>query len=168
MPIVSEVSAHFGAGSSVTYNFHEFYPLSTNSSPHAASFHGDMTLARERITFSFQTLQTPSLLLYVDSFYNKYLSVILAKNGESHLSVRNINCVVHTVHVECSVNKGKLSYSANASLFYFALFSRTTKILFQMYPFSNYIKILLENFWWICISQVNRNVTIPGSSLLEV
>uniref|UniRef100_A0A8C7BQN0 Contactin-associated protein-like 4 n=1 Tax=Neovison vison TaxID=452646 RepID=A0A8C7BQN0_NEOVI len=81
--------------------------------PHAASFHGDMTLARERITFSFQTLQTPSLLLYVDSFYNKYLSVILAKNGESHLSVRNINCVVHTVHVECSVNKGKLSYSAN-------------------------------------------------------
>uniref|UniRef100_M3XMA0 Contactin associated protein family member 4 n=1 Tax=Mustela putorius furo TaxID=9669 RepID=M3XMA0_MUSPF len=76
-----EVSAHFGAGSSVTYNFHEFYPLSTNSSPHAASFHGDMTLARERITFSFQTLQTPSLLLYVDSFYNKYLSVILAKNG---------------------------------------------------------------------------------------
>nr|XP_025743681.1 contactin-associated protein-like 4 [Callorhinus ursinus] len=76
-----EISAHFGAGSSVTYNFHEFYPLSTNSSPHAASFHGDMVLAREMITFSFQTLQTPSLLLYVDSFYNEYLSVILAKNG---------------------------------------------------------------------------------------
>ncbi|XP_032284243.1 contactin-associated protein-like 4 [Phoca vitulina] len=76
-----EISAHFGAGSSVTYNFHEFYPLSTNSSPHAASFHGDMTLAKEMITFSFQTLQTPSLLLYVDSFYDEYLSVILAKNG---------------------------------------------------------------------------------------
>lgn len=105
MPIISEISAHFGAGSSVTYNFHEFYPLSTNSSPHAASFHGDMTLAKEMITFSFQTLQTPSLLLYVDSFYDEYLSVILAKNGESHLSVRNVNCVISTVQVDCSVSK---------------------------------------------------------------
>ncbi|XP_026346543.4 contactin-associated protein-like 4 [Ursus arctos] len=76
-----EISALFGAGSSVTYNFHEFYPLSTNSSPHAASFHGDVTLAGEMITFSFQTRQTPSLLLYVDSFYDEYLSVILANNG---------------------------------------------------------------------------------------
>uniref|UniRef100_A0A452R751 Contactin associated protein like 3 n=1 Tax=Ursus americanus TaxID=9643 RepID=A0A452R751_URSAM len=85
-----EISALFGAGSSVTYNFHEFYPLSTNSSPHAASFHGDMTLAGEMITFSFQTRQTPSLLLYVDSFYDEYLSVILANNGESHLSVSSM------------------------------------------------------------------------------
>ncbi|XP_049470401.1 contactin-associated protein-like 4 [Panthera uncia] len=76
-----EISAHFGTGSSVTYSFHEFYPLSTNSSPLAASFHGDMTLAGETITFSFQTVRTPSLLLYVDSFYKEYLSVILAKNG---------------------------------------------------------------------------------------
>uniref|UniRef100_A0A452R6R6 Contactin associated protein like 3 n=1 Tax=Ursus americanus TaxID=9643 RepID=A0A452R6R6_URSAM len=94
-----EISALFGAGSSVTYNFHEFYPLSTNSSPHAASFHGDMTLAGEMITFSFQTRQTPSLLLYVDSFYDEYLSVILANNGESHLSVSS------AVRVECSVSK---------------------------------------------------------------
>lgn len=99
MPIISEISALFGAGSSVTYNFHEFYPLSTNSSPHAASFHGDMTLAGEMITFSFQTRQTPSLLLYVDSFYDEYLSVILANNGESHFSVSS------AVRVECSVSK---------------------------------------------------------------
>ncbi|XP_014641006.1 PREDICTED: contactin-associated protein-like 4 [Ceratotherium simum simum] len=76
-----DISAYFGTGSSVTYNFHEYYPLSTNSSPQAASFHGDMTLTREMITFSFQTAQTPSLLLYVDSFYKEYLSVILAKDG---------------------------------------------------------------------------------------
>nr|XP_060477486.1 contactin-associated protein-like 4 [Panthera onca] len=76
-----EISAHFGPGSSVTYSFHEFHPLSTNSSPLAASFHGDMALAGETITFSFQTVRTPSLLLYVDSFYKEYLSVILAKNG---------------------------------------------------------------------------------------
>uniref|UniRef100_A0A8C4LKK4 Uncharacterized protein n=1 Tax=Equus asinus asinus TaxID=83772 RepID=A0A8C4LKK4_EQUAS len=76
-----EISAYFGPGSSVTYNFHEYYPLSTNSSPHAASFQGDVTLTRELITFSFRTAQTPSLLLYVDSFYEEYLSVILARNG---------------------------------------------------------------------------------------
>ncbi|XP_064142411.1 contactin-associated protein-like 4 isoform X2 [Loxodonta africana] len=76
-----EISAYFGTGSSVTYNFQEYYSLSANSSSYAASFHGDMTLAREMISFSFQTVQTPSLLLYVDSFYKEYMSVILAKNG---------------------------------------------------------------------------------------
>uniref|UniRef100_A0A452R7R4 Contactin associated protein like 3 n=1 Tax=Ursus americanus TaxID=9643 RepID=A0A452R7R4_URSAM len=101
-----EISALFGAGSSVTYNFHEFYPLSTNSSPHAASFHGDMTLAGEMITFSFQTRQTPSLLLYVDSFYDEYLSVILANNGESHLSVSS------AVRVECSEARSQVSLSS--------------------------------------------------------
>ncbi|XP_008586631.1 PREDICTED: contactin-associated protein-like 3 [Galeopterus variegatus] len=77
----SEISAYFGAGSSVTYNFQEYYSLSTNSSSYAASFLGDLTLTRERISFSFRTAQTPSLLLYVDSFYKEYLSVILARNG---------------------------------------------------------------------------------------
>ncbi|XP_062943230.1 contactin-associated protein-like 4 [Cynocephalus volans] len=77
----SEISAYFGAGSSVTYNFQEYYSLSTNSSSHAASFLGDLTLTRETISFSFRTAQTPSLLLYVDSFYKEYLSVILARNG---------------------------------------------------------------------------------------
>ncbi|XP_044517258.1 contactin-associated protein-like 4 isoform X5 [Gracilinanus agilis] len=76
-----EISAYFGSGSSVTYNFQEYYTLSKNSSSHAASFHGDMTLTRETITFSFRTTRTPSLLLYVGSFYKEYLSVILAKNG---------------------------------------------------------------------------------------
>ncbi|XP_051852667.1 contactin-associated protein-like 4 [Antechinus flavipes] len=76
-----EISAYFGSGSSVTYNFQEYYTLSKNSSSHAASFHGDMTLIRETITFSFRTTRTPSLLLYVGSFYKEYLSVILAKNG---------------------------------------------------------------------------------------
>ncbi|XP_007941390.1 contactin-associated protein-like 4 [Orycteropus afer afer] len=76
-----EISAYFGTGSSVTYSFHESPSPSGNSSAYVASFHRDGTLARETITFSFRTLQTPSLLLYVDSFYKEYLSVILAKNG---------------------------------------------------------------------------------------
>ncbi|XP_023412466.1 contactin-associated protein-like 4 isoform X6 [Loxodonta africana] len=76
-----EISAYFGSGSSVIYNFQENYSLSKNSSSHAASFHGDMKLSREMIKFSFRTTRTPSLLLYISSFYNEYLSVIIAKNG---------------------------------------------------------------------------------------
>uniref|UniRef100_A0A4X2KFJ7 Contactin associated protein family member 4 n=1 Tax=Vombatus ursinus TaxID=29139 RepID=A0A4X2KFJ7_VOMUR len=78
---LNEISAYFGSGSSVTYNFQEYYTLSKNSSSHAASFHGDMTLIRETITLSFRTTRTPTLLLYVGSFYKEYLSVILARNG---------------------------------------------------------------------------------------
>ncbi|XP_055408651.1 contactin-associated protein-like 4 isoform X6 [Bubalus kerabau] len=76
-----EISAYFGSGSSVIYNFQENYSLSKNSSSHAASFHGDTRLSRETIKFSFRTTRTPSLLLYLSSFYKEYLSVILAKNG---------------------------------------------------------------------------------------
>uniref|UniRef100_H2P977 Contactin associated protein family member 4 n=1 Tax=Pongo abelii TaxID=9601 RepID=H2P977_PONAB len=77
----SEISAYFGTGSSVTYNFQEYYSPSTNATSHAASFQGETTLTRETITFSFRTVQAPSLLLYVDSFYKEYLSIILTKNG---------------------------------------------------------------------------------------
>uniref|UniRef100_A0A2I3LX45 Contactin associated protein family member 4 n=1 Tax=Papio anubis TaxID=9555 RepID=A0A2I3LX45_PAPAN len=78
----NEISAYFGSGSSVIYNFQENYLLSKNSSSHAASFHGDMKLSREMIKFSFRTTRTPSLLLFVSSFYKEYLSVIIAKNGD--------------------------------------------------------------------------------------
>ncbi|KAF6078468.1 hypothetical protein HJG60_009265 [Phyllostomus discolor] len=77
-----EIAAYFGSGSSVIYNFQENYSLSKNSSSHAAAFHGDMKPSREMITFSFRTTRTPSLLLYVSSFYKEYLSVIIAKNGD--------------------------------------------------------------------------------------
>ncbi|KAL7988794.1 hypothetical protein Chor_007713 [Crotalus horridus] len=76
-----EISAYFGAGSSVTYNFQESYSVAKNLSSHAASFHPDMMLTREVITLNFRTTRIPSLLLYVNSFYEEYLSVILAKNG---------------------------------------------------------------------------------------
>lgn len=66
----------------MTYHFQEHYTLSENSSSLASSLHRDVTLTREMITLSFRTTQTPSLLLYVSSFYEEYLSVILANNGE--------------------------------------------------------------------------------------
>uniref|UniRef100_H0WNX4 Uncharacterized protein n=1 Tax=Otolemur garnettii TaxID=30611 RepID=H0WNX4_OTOGA len=76
-----EISAYFETGSSMTYNFQEHYVLSENSSSLASSLHRDVTLTREMITLSFRTTRTPSLLLYVSSFYEEYLSVILANNG---------------------------------------------------------------------------------------
>ncbi|XP_064901859.1 contactin-associated protein-like 4 isoform X3 [Columba livia] len=76
-----EISAYFGTGTSVTYNFQEYYAVAKNSSSHASSFYADMTLNREAITFAFRTTRTPSLLLYVSSFYKEYLSVILTRNG---------------------------------------------------------------------------------------
>uniref|UniRef100_F7CIV6 Contactin-associated protein-like 3 n=1 Tax=Callithrix jacchus TaxID=9483 RepID=F7CIV6_CALJA len=76
-----EISAYFGTGSSMTYNFQEHYTLSENSSSLVSSLHRDVTLTREMITLSFRTTRTPSLLLYVSSFYEEYLSVILANNG---------------------------------------------------------------------------------------
>uniref|UniRef100_A0A8C6ZC26 Contactin-associated protein-like 4 n=1 Tax=Nothoprocta perdicaria TaxID=30464 RepID=A0A8C6ZC26_NOTPE len=76
-----EISAYFGTGTSVTYNFQEYYTLAKNSSSHASSFYADMTLNREAITFTFQTTRMPSLLLYVSSFYKEYLSILLTKNG---------------------------------------------------------------------------------------
>uniref|UniRef100_A0A8C0WP19 Contactin associated protein like 3 n=1 Tax=Castor canadensis TaxID=51338 RepID=A0A8C0WP19_CASCN len=65
-----EISAYFGTGSSMTYNFQEYHPFSSNPNPHVASFHGDKKLTRETI-----------LLLYVDSFHKTYLSITLARNG---------------------------------------------------------------------------------------
>ncbi|XP_008841288.1 contactin-associated protein-like 3 [Nannospalax galili] len=83
-----EVSAYFETGSSVTYNFQEHSTLSENTSSLASSLHGDVTLSRETVTLSFRTTQTPCLLLYVSSFYEEYLSVILANNGSLQVRYR--------------------------------------------------------------------------------
>lgn len=72
----------------MTYHFQEHYTLSENSSSLVSSLHRDVTLTREMITLSFRTTQTPSLLLYVSSFYEEYLSVILANNGSLQISYK--------------------------------------------------------------------------------
>eukprot|EP00071_Canis_lupus_P049745 XP_022283302.1 contactin-associated protein-like 3 [Canis lupus familiaris] len=71
-----ERKAHHFAGCLV---FLVFVPVKKGSL--AAIFHEDLTLAGEIATLSFRTTGTPSLLLYVSSFYEEYLSVILAPNG---------------------------------------------------------------------------------------
>uniref|UniRef100_A0A667HHZ0 Contactin-associated protein-like 3 n=1 Tax=Lynx canadensis TaxID=61383 RepID=A0A667HHZ0_LYNCA len=79
----NEISAYFGSGSSVIYNFqeHHNHTFGKNASSLAALFHEDLTLTGEMATLSFRTTGAPSLLLYVSSSYEEYLSVILAPNG---------------------------------------------------------------------------------------
>ncbi|XP_071458873.1 contactin-associated protein-like 3 isoform X3 [Marmota flaviventris] len=76
-----EISAYFETGSSVTYDFQDHHPLGDNTSSLASTLHRDVTLSQETVTLSFRTTRTPSLLLYVSSFYEEYLSIILANNG---------------------------------------------------------------------------------------
>ncbi|KAM6175950.1 LOW QUALITY PROTEIN: contactin-associated protein-like 3 [Erethizon dorsatum] len=78
-----EISAYFGSGSSMVYNFQEHYnhTFSTNSSSLAALLQEELTLTGEVATLSFRTAVAPSLLLFVSSFREEYLSVILVPNG---------------------------------------------------------------------------------------
>ncbi|XP_069790937.1 contactin-associated protein-like 5 isoform X13 [Narcine bancroftii] len=76
-----EVSALFEAGTSVTYNFHESYGMARNISTHLSAIYSDLTLSRENIAFSFRTTHVPSLLLYVDSYYQEHMAVVLCRNG---------------------------------------------------------------------------------------
>nr|XP_033818820.1 contactin-associated protein-like 4 [Geotrypetes seraphini] len=84
-----EVSAQFGAGASIVYSFQDYYAIAKNiTNSRSSSLYADKLLTREIITFSFRTMQTPSLLLFVNSFYMEYLSVILSKNGSLQIRYR--------------------------------------------------------------------------------
>ncbi|XP_016040468.2 contactin-associated protein-like 3 [Erinaceus europaeus] len=84
---LDEISAYFATGSSIIYSFQEYYnhSFTKNFSSFAALLSEDLTLTREMATVSFRTTGTPSLLLYVNSLSEEYLSVILAPNGSLQL-----------------------------------------------------------------------------------
>ncbi|KFO15413.1 Contactin-associated protein-like 4, partial [Balearica regulorum gibbericeps] len=106
------ISAYFGTGTSVTYNFQEYYTLAKNSTSHASSFYADMTLNKEAITFAFRTTRTPSLLLYVSSFYKEYLSVILTRNGSLQIRYKldsHQDPDVFSIHIK-SMADGQLQH----------------------------------------------------------
>ncbi|XP_048203426.1 contactin-associated protein-like 3 [Perognathus longimembris pacificus] len=83
-----EISAYFETGSSMIYNFQEHYNLNGNTSSLASSLPKDVSLSSDSITVSFRTTQTPSLLLYVNSFSEEYLSIFLANNGSLQIRYR--------------------------------------------------------------------------------
>ncbi|KAJ7411142.1 contactin-associated protein-like 5 isoform X2 [Willisornis vidua] len=76
-----EVSALFEAGTSVTYIFQEPYPVTKNASTSSSAIYTDAVMSKENIAFSFLTTHTPSLLLYINTYFHEYLAVILSKNG---------------------------------------------------------------------------------------
>ncbi|KAJ7413024.1 hypothetical protein BTVI_44363 [Pitangus sulphuratus] len=76
-----EVSALFEAGTSVTYIFQEPYPVTKNASTSSSAIYADAVMSKENIAFSFLTAHTPSLLLYINTYFHEYLAIILSKNG---------------------------------------------------------------------------------------
>uniref|UniRef100_A0A665VD77 Contactin associated protein like 3 n=1 Tax=Echeneis naucrates TaxID=173247 RepID=A0A665VD77_ECHNA len=78
-----EVSANFKSTVSVTYVLKDPYEVSMNSSAWPSSIYSDMTLRGENISLSFRTLQSPALLLYVNSIYREFLALLINKHGEN-------------------------------------------------------------------------------------
>ncbi|XP_053732333.1 contactin-associated protein-like 5 isoform X1 [Synchiropus splendidus] len=79
-----EVSVSFDRDSSVTYTFQEPFSVMLNRSSQASSVSvesSSSSRAREDISFSFITSQSPSMLLIVNTFSQQYIAVILARNG---------------------------------------------------------------------------------------
>lgn len=83
--IISEVSASFKSGTSVSYIFKEqvFSELNrSSSSALLSSIYSDMTLRAENVSLSFRTSQSPALLLYIGSYHQEYLALLLNRHGE--------------------------------------------------------------------------------------
>lgn len=85
VPILTEVSASFKSGTSVSYTFKETALNELNRSSSGSlpsSIYSDMTLRAENVSLSFRTSQSPALLLYISSFRREYLALLLNKHGE--------------------------------------------------------------------------------------
>lgn len=80
-----ELSASFKPETSVRYTFKEPYELTRNSSTLPSSIYSDTTLRGENVSMSFRTVQSPALLLYVNSYYSEYMAVLINKHGEKVL-----------------------------------------------------------------------------------
>ncbi|XP_069580049.1 contactin-associated protein-like 5 isoform X1 [Brachyistius frenatus] len=77
-----EVSVSFDRESSVTFTFQEPFSVMQNRSSQTSSVsRGSSSRAREDVSFSFITSQSPAMLLSVSTFSQQYIAVILARNG---------------------------------------------------------------------------------------
>lgn len=72
----------FDRESSVTYTFQEPFSVMQNRSSKASSVSPD-SRAREDVAFSFVTSQRPAMLLTVSTSGQRYIAVIIARNGTS-------------------------------------------------------------------------------------
>ncbi|KAM9296133.1 contactin-associated protein-like 5 [Gastrophryne carolinensis] len=129
-----EVSAMFESGTSVTYVFQEPYPVSRSP---VSTMYVDNVISRENIAFSFLTGQAPSLLLYISSYYQDFLAVLLCRNGSIQVryNVSKEGMYVFTTDSK-RLDNGKLHH-VKISRVEKELTVQIDKIVTQQYNFSS-------------------------------
>lgn len=87
----SDIGAYFELGSWLRYNIWK-KPISDEAvwanwiDPHYDNFSLGYNDTADDIEFSFSTVYTPAVLLYISSFVQDYIAVILKKDGKRKLS----------------------------------------------------------------------------------
>uniref|UniRef100_A0A8C1YM04 Contactin associated protein-like 5a n=1 Tax=Cyprinus carpio TaxID=7962 RepID=A0A8C1YM04_CYPCA len=76
-----EVSMSFERGASVTYIFQEPFSVIQNRSAAVLSIPSQYSKTRDNMALSFQTTQSPAMLLTVNTLSQQYVAIILARNG---------------------------------------------------------------------------------------
>uniref|UniRef100_A0A9J7WVS3 Contactin associated protein-like 5a n=1 Tax=Cyprinus carpio carpio TaxID=630221 RepID=A0A9J7WVS3_CYPCA len=76
-----EVSMSFERGASVTYIFQEPFSVIQNRSAAVLSVPSQYSKTRDNVALSFQTTQSPAMLLTVNTLSQQYVAIILARNG---------------------------------------------------------------------------------------
>uniref|UniRef100_A0A673KRS7 Contactin-associated protein-like 5 n=1 Tax=Sinocyclocheilus rhinocerous TaxID=307959 RepID=A0A673KRS7_9TELE len=78
-----EVSMSFERGASVTYIFQEPFSVIQNRLAAVLSVPSQYSKTRDNMALSFQTAQSPAMLLTVNTLRQQYVAIILARNGET-------------------------------------------------------------------------------------
>uniref|UniRef100_A0A671PU85 Contactin-associated protein-like 5 n=1 Tax=Sinocyclocheilus anshuiensis TaxID=1608454 RepID=A0A671PU85_9TELE len=76
-----EMSMSFERGASVTYIFQEPFSVIQNRSATVLSVPSQYSKTRDNMALSFQTTQSPAMLLTVNTLSQQYVAIILARNG---------------------------------------------------------------------------------------
>uniref|UniRef100_A0A9J8APE7 Contactin associated protein-like 5a n=1 Tax=Cyprinus carpio carpio TaxID=630221 RepID=A0A9J8APE7_CYPCA len=79
--VVYSVSMSFERGASVTYIFQEPFSVIQNRSAAVLSVPSQYSKTRDNVALSFQTTQSPAMLLTVNTLSQQYVAIILARNG---------------------------------------------------------------------------------------
>lgn len=94
-PSLSDIGAYFELGSWLRYNIWK-KPTSDEAiwanwiDPHYDNFSLGYNDTSDDIEFSFSTVYTPAVLLYISSFVQDYIAVVLKRDGKSRRT-RNVS-----------------------------------------------------------------------------
>ncbi|XP_052004183.1 contactin-associated protein-like 5 isoform X2 [Xyrauchen texanus] len=83
-----EVSMSFERGASVTYTFQEPFSVMQNRTATVMSVPSKFIKSRDNMALSFQTTQSPAMLLTINTLSQQYVAVILARNGSLQIWYR--------------------------------------------------------------------------------